>query len=148
VKIPPFRLQAPLRYRSHQRDLVRGFLAEALAELNRCRLEVESLERDKELALEDLVQATRPGSLNVDHAVTQRIHIGQLKSMILDAERRVHLAEDQVDLCRRALVLADQKVKSLENLEEQDRIAFIQKQEQKESREREDNWLSINAFQR
>jgi flagellar biosynthesis chaperone FliJ len=68
--------------------------------------------------------------------------------MLLDAERRARLAEDQVELCRRALVLADQKVKSLENLEEQDRSAFIQRQEQKDSREREDNWLSINAYQR
>lgn len=148
MKIPPFRLLAPLRYRRHQRDLVRGLLAESIAELTRCRTEIEDLEQEKARADADLGLSTGPGRINVDGAVSRRIHLGHLKAMLLDAERRARLAEDQVELCRRALVLADQKVKSLENLEEQDRSAFIQRQEQKDSREREDNWLSINAYQR
>lgn len=148
MKIPPFRLQAPLRYRRHQRDQIRGLLAEVIAGLNRVQMEIENLELEKTTALEDLGQKTRPGRLDVDNAVARRIHLGHLRIMILDAERRKKLAEDQVELCRKALVLADQKVKSLENLEEQDRTAFITEQERKEAREREDNWLSINAFER
>lgn len=148
MKIPPFRLKAPLRYRRHQRDLVRGLLAEALAELEKYQREVKELEEQKLHALGELAEATRPGALNVDGAVARRIHVGQLGIMIQGAQRKVALAESQVALCRQTLVVADQKVKSLENLEEQDRLSFLQEQDKKESREREDNWLSIHAFER
>ena len=148
MKIPVFRLQAPLSYQSHKRELCRGVLAEALTELTRCEAEVMQLESDREAVVEEMQQITQGGAFNVDRAVSRRIHVGQLSQNILAAYRKIYLAQNQVDLCRRALIVADQKVKSLENLQEQDRLEFMQVQERKESREREDNWLSTHAYDR
>jgi len=148
VKIPPYRFQAPLRFRRYQRDHVRGLLAEALWELQSREAEIDQLQSEQGGALEDLHRATQPGMLNVDAAVMRRIHLGQLKLRLNDAERRAKLAREQVELCRKTLVLADQKVKSLENIEEQDRQSYLRELERRESREREDNWLSLNAYER
>ena len=148
MKIPPYRFRAPLRYRRYQRDLVRGLLAEALAGLAECEAEIQQIASEQELALDELARSTQPGALNIDAAVARRIHLGQLKVKRGQAERKAKLAQEQVELCRRTLVLADQKVKSLENIEEQDRQMFMKEQEKKESREREDNWLSAHAYER
>ena len=96
---------------------------------------------EREQQLTEMRDAQQPGALvDVDMVVTRRYRAGQLTAELLAAAQQRRELADQISLCRQALVKADQGVKVLERLSEQQLAEFLQLEEKKASREREEIW--------
>lgn len=143
---PVFRLASLQKYRGHQRDLCRQYLAEALADQRGVESELAANEHHREQQLDEIRDKTGIGRVNIDAIVSRRFHAGQLAHEIRTIKQRLDLVLKQVDLCRRALIQADQRVKALEKLEEKQLNEFLFEQERKASREREENWIATHAY--
>ena len=75
-------------------------------------------------------------------------YAGQLSGDIGHIEAERNSLRRQIELCRQALLRADQAVKSLEKLAERQRTEFVFTQHAVESRELEQTWQAIHAGKR
>lgn len=136
-----FRLAALQKYRESLRDQCRQILAQWLQRDAAAIAEQQRLTAEREQQLSEIRDAQQSGNqVNVDKIVTRRYRAGQLTAELLAvAQQRQQLAI-QISLCRQALVKADQGVKVLERLSEHQLAEFLQVEEAKASREREEIW--------
>lgn len=136
-----FRLAALQKYRESLRDQCRQILAQWLQRDAAAIAEQQRLTAEREQQLSEIRDAQQLGNqVNVDKIVTRRYRAGQLTAELLAvAQQRQQLAV-QISLCRQALVKADQGVKVLERLSEHQLAEFLQVEEAKASREREEIW--------
>ena len=96
----PFRLASLLKYRSHQRDLCRQYLAEVLATDQQLVDEISSLSTTRESELIELRQQASVGKLPIDALRTLRFHVGQLQYDIVSTQQKRVLVGQQIQLCR------------------------------------------------
>jgi flagellar biosynthesis chaperone FliJ len=141
-----FKLDALLKLRTNQRNQCRQVLADVLRcddELVRKQRETE---KDRCVQIDELRNLGVSGvGVNIDASVSRRSYAGQLSGDIgsIEAERRS--LGRQIDLCRQALIRADQAVKSLENLADHQRTEFVFTQQGVEARELEQTWQAVRA---
>jgi flagellar export protein FliJ len=141
-----FKLDSLLTLRMNQRDRCQRLLADVLRrddELVRRRSETE---KDRRTQIDELRTLGSAGAgVNVDASVSRRSYAGQLSGHIgtIEAERKA--LRRQIDLCRQALIRADQAVKSLEKLSEKQRSEFVYTQQSLEARELEQTWQAVRA---
>ena len=100
------------------------------------------------IQIDELRSLGGSGGVNVDASVSRRSYAGQLSGNICHIEADRTTLRRQIELCRQALIRADQAVKSLEKLAEQQRTEFVYTQERVESRELEQTWQAIHAGER
>jgi flagellar export protein FliJ len=136
-----FRLASLLQYRENLRDQCRQILAQWLQRDADLAAEQQRLEQERELQLAEMsAEQVQQTKLQVDKLVSRRYRAGQLSAELSAlAQRRSELAE-QIALCRKALLKADQGVKALEQLAEKQRAEFRYAEERREAREREEIW--------
>lgn len=139
-----FRLSSVLQYRIHYRDLCRQLLAQVMADLKELELRQRSLEEDRQAVLNQMQVLAEIGTVDVRGAAARRYHAGILTSQLLETQKNKNVVSGQLELVRQALMEADQKVKSLERLEEQKRRDHIIEDEKRASREMEDAWVATN----
>lgn len=141
-----FKLDPLLKVRRNHRDLCRQLLADVLrhdSELAARRAETDA---ERLTQIEELRSlGSDAAGLDVDASVSRRAYAGHLSGDIgrIDSERAA--IAGQIELCRQALVRADQAVKSLEKLAEKERAEFVYVNERREEREREETWRAIRA---
>lgn len=137
-----FRLQSLLNYRESRRDLVRQYLAQMLAKDQELQTQQQTLLDTRTALLVEMHTLQLAQKLNVDQASTRRFHAGQLtvEAEIISQQRK-RLGE-QIAQCRQALIKADQNVKVLEQLSDNQRLEFLAQDEQRQARQREDAWQS------
>lgn len=140
-----FRLASLFTLREQERDLCRQLLGEALRQLEEIEMRRRDLEGQREFQIQELRQIGRPGELRVDGAAARRVYAGQLVTWLIQVEQQRILAENQVELCRQALVRADQQVKALENLRDKQLAEFQFDAERREARELEEAWMGAHA---
>ena len=135
-----FRLQSLLNYRESRRDRVRQFLAQLLAKDHELAMERDAVLDRRTALLTEMHGLQLAPQLNVDHAASRRYHAGQLlvEAEII-AQQRLKLGE-QIAQCRQALIKADQNVKVLEKLYEQQHADFLVQDEHRQAKQREDAW--------
>lgn len=136
-----FRLAALLRYRESLRDQCRQVLATWLARDAALADEQDRVEQERQQQMQEMrdAQQTR-AELSVDRLASRRYRLGQLAitQQTLDSQRQ-HVSR-QLEVCRQALVRADQGVKALERLSDTQRAEYLQRAELLEAREREEIW--------
>lgn len=140
-----FRFQALLRYREHQRDLCRQLLAGVLADESNLISQGNRLETTRQQQFDELRQLGQPGEVDVDKSASRRYYAGQLLGDMRQLQRQRDVVSQQLQLCRQALVKADQQVKVLEKLEERQRAEFRYFQERQAAKQLEDEWLAVRA---
>lgn len=136
-----FRLAALLRYRESLRNQCRQVLATWLARDAALIAEQDRVEQERLQQLEEMRSAQRTGDvLYVDRLASRRYRLGQLAAAQQNlVTQRQHVGR-QMEVCRQALVRADQGVKALERLSETQRSEFLHHEELLEAREREEIW--------
>lgn len=141
-----FKFDPLLKVRRNHRDQCQQLLADVLrhdSELTARRAETDTERRHQIDELRSL--GTDAAGLDVDASVARRAYAGHLSGDIgkIDSERTA--IARQIELCRLALVRADQAVKSLEKLAENERAEFVYNSERREEREREETWRAIRV---
>ncbi|HEY2251788.1 MAG TPA: hypothetical protein VGH74_12035 [Planctomycetaceae bacterium] len=141
-----FKLDPLLKLRTSQRDQCRQLLADVLRrddELVHSRSETE---KDRRIQIDELRELGSAGAgVNVDASVSRRSYAGRLTGHIGTIEAERLALSRQIDLCRQALIRADQAVKSLEKLAERQRSDFVFTQQSVEARELEQTWQAVRA---
>jgi flagellar export protein FliJ len=144
-----FKLDPLLKLRANQRDQCQQSLAEVLRRDDELVHKHSETERDRRAQIDELRSLGSPGGgVNVDASVSRRSYAGHLSGhMGTIAAERMALAR-QIELCRQALIRADQAVKSLEKLAERQRSEFVFAQQSVETRELEQTWQAVRAGER
>lgn len=140
-----FRLAPLLTLRENERDLRRQALGEALRHEDELKQARRHLERERGQQLEEFRLLGQPGTVNVDGANSRRVYASQLVAWLLDVERERTLASRQVELCREALLHADQQVQMLEKLRDRQLAEFRQNAERREARHLEEAWQAAHG---
>jgi flagellar export protein FliJ len=147
VKKFQFKLDPLLKLRRNERDVCCQLLAKVLYHDN---LLVENRQQTEAARLQqiDELRSLEEGGQGVDigASVSRRSYAGQLSGELGEIDARRAALSKQIELCRQALVRADQRVKALEKLSEQQRSEFIFHEERKEGIDLEQTWLALNAL--
>ncbi len=135
-----FKLTSLLKLRRNQRDVCQQRLTEGLArdaQLVEMRV---AAEKDRSAQLNEIRELSAAGDMNVDAASARRYFATQLTGDMLNIEHHRRELAKYIGQCRQALMKADQAVKALEKLEENQRTEFNQEQERRARRELEETW--------
>lgn len=139
-----FRFAALQQYREHERDLCRQVLAQILAEEAALRQRKAALTEERNQALQGLGEVQQQNRIRIDEAAARRYYAAQLLAQIKQIDFQQHDVARRLELCRQTLMKADQGVKVLEKLAEQQRAEWLADSERRESREREEAWQSTH----
>lgn len=139
-----FKLGSLLKYRGHQRDLCRQLLAQVLEDDAQCVRQQDEMRLQQEFLAQEMREISNEGGFNVNEIATRRFHIGQLKLQILELDQKRQQIAQQIQLCRNALIQADQAVKALDNLKEKQRLQHAFEERKKADRFVEEAWQAAN----
>jgi flagellar export protein FliJ len=143
-----FKLDPLLKLRANQRELCQQSLADVLRRDEELVHKRTATEQDRRAQIDELRSMGGGGGINVDAAVSRRSYAGQLSGNLGQIEAERSSLRRQIESCRQALIRADQAVKSLEKLAEQQQAEFVYAQQRVESRELEQTWQAIHAGER
>jgi flagellar export protein FliJ len=146
VKKFSFKFEPLLKLRKNQRDVQQQRLAEVLRRDDALLAQRHRTETERNTQIEELRSLGSSGvDIDIDASTSRRIYAAQLSGQldVIDG-RRTALAR-QIDECRQALVRADQAVKALEKLAENQQAEFIYHHERREARDLEEAWQAIHA---
>jgi len=139
-----FRLDPLLRLRRNQRDHCRQLLAEIVRRDDELQGQRRQIELQRITQFDEIRHVSAQGPVNVDGALSRRQYLGQLVFDIAQIERNRALLQQQMQLCRQALIKADQGVKVLEKLAEKQHQEFRFQQDQREARDVEETWQAMH----
>ncbi len=141
-----FKFEALLKLRKNQRDVSQKLLADVL------RHDEELADRRRQTDAERLTQFDEIRELggggagvNVSASSSRRLYAVQLTGRLGEIDARRSALARQIEICRQALVRADQAVKSLEMLAEKQQTEFVFEQERIEARALDETWQAIHA---
>jgi flagellar protein FliJ len=135
-----FRLAALLKYRESLRDRCRQVLAQLFQQDAVLAAEQQRIADERQQQLEEMRQAQVAGRIDVEKLTSRRYHSGQLTTdMQRVSQKRQELAQ-QLNLCRQALIKADQGVKILEKLSERQLSEHVLAEVRREARDLEEAW--------
>ncbi len=121
---------------------MRQLTASLLADLAVEEARKAELERERARQFEEINDLTRSGRVDVEAASQRRFHGGVLLGEIEAVDRRRNVVEQQLSVCRRALVEADREVRVLERLREKRRVEHAYESGRREQLALEDAWVS------
>lgn len=140
-----FKLESLLRLRRNQRDLCHQLLAEVMRREEELLAARQHVETDRRMQLAEMQELTSEGDVNVEGVTTRRYYAGQLIGDIGSIERQRQIVAQQLVLCRRRLMQADQAVKMLEKLSDKQLSEFQSEQERRDARELDECWRGAAA---
>ncbi len=140
-----FKLESLLKLRTSQRNQCQQLLADVLRRDDELVHQRNETENDRRIQIDELRSLGVGGGVNIVASVARRSYAGQLSGNIGHIEAERNSLRRQIDLCRQALIRADQAVKSLEKLAEKQRSEFVFAQQSVESRELEQTWQAVHA---
>lgn len=139
-----FKLQSLLNIRRNRRDQCRQVLAQILARDEQLVARKTQYEQQRLNQLAELRRLNSTEDFNVDASASRRYFASQLTGWMGQIDQQRIMVAEQLELCRRALVQADQEVKTLENLEEKQRAEYLYGQERRAQQELEDGWSATH----
>lgn len=128
----------------HQRDLCRLYLGEALTADRILQERLESIDAERLLQLREGAQLLEPGRISIDRMMSRRYHLGQLQLQTRQVDLERQIVTEQIDLCRRALLQADQRVQALEKLRDQQLQEEAARAVRREERLVEEAWQALH----
>ncbi len=103
------------------------------------------LQNQRLVQLDELRRLGEAGDVDVDGSTSRRYYTGRLLGQAAVVDRNRELLQQQLQLCRQALMKADQDVKALEKLAERRRAEFLYEDERRTARVLEDTWAAAHA---
>lgn len=135
-----FKLAALLTYRENRRNRCRQILSQVLAEDQALIDQKNSIQQEYLATEQDLKQLGQNGTFDIDKASARRFHLGQLQVQMKQVDLQREQLQEKRELCRLAVVQADQEVKAIEKIKDKKLNAYEQHQLKIENRELEDAW--------
>ncbi|MEZ6046922.1 MAG: hypothetical protein R3C11_15345 [Planctomycetaceae bacterium] len=139
-----FQLDPLLKYRENRRDVCRQVLAQVLAadeelvqQKNRVQKEYHSIENE-------IKQLGQQGKIDIDRISSRRFHLGQLKIKMKMIDENRRQLEEKINLCRQALIQADQDVKVIEKIKTRKQDDHTSTQIHQENLELEEAWRATH----
>jgi flagellar protein FliJ len=139
-----FNLEALLSLRESRRDSCRQLLAQLLNDENNLIENKAEVLRKKEASLQAIKEVSSTGVVDLNKISNNRYYINQLVNESLLFDQKIENLNNQISLCRKALVKADQEVKVLDKLKEKQRTLFLEAEAKAEARELEETWLATH----
>lgn len=139
-----FKLESLLKYRILRRDECRRLMGEIMQHDAELVADQQRLTADRGMQLEEMRHLGTSGAVNIDASAARRFYAGQLTGSIKEIDRRREMVAEQLNLCRQALVKADQDVKALEKLKEKQELEFRQAWEKRQQYELEESWSATH----
>ncbi|MDA0834595.1 MAG: flagellar FliJ family protein [Planctomycetota bacterium] len=138
-----FPLEAVRKIRRHRLDLCEQLLGYVLGEARKLDAQMSELQSSRDLQLSEIRQGTGEGAVDVDRTASRRFYAGRVSVDIAEVEHHRHIVGQQLELCRHAIVKAEQELKVIDKIEQRRREEFDRQQERKEQFEREEAWQAI-----
>jgi flagellar FliJ protein len=135
-----FTLQSVLLIRERERDAARRQMGQAIALIEQIEAELRAGEEARSLCNQELGQLMAQRTINIEAVNIRRYHLGRLDIEILGVKSRLQAGREILEKCRQLLVLADQKVKAIEQIREKRELEALHEAIQIESREQEEAW--------
>jgi len=140
-----FRLESLLILRGNQRDLCYQMLAEVLRQDRELETRRQTQQSDQTRQRDELRTLEAGGRLDVAVALERRGYLAQLGRQLDELDRQRNLLSQQISLCRKSLVKADQSVRSLENLKDRQKQEYLGNQQRSADLELEETWRASGA---
>ncbi len=139
-----FPLEAVRKVRRHRLDLCEQILAYVMGQAQNLDRQRVTLLSQRERQLEELKAVSEEGIVDIDAAATRRYYAGRLLSDIAQIEHQRGIVEQQMSLCRQAVVKAEQELKVLDKIAEHREEEHRQQRERIDQIEREETWQAIH----
>lgn len=137
-----FRLRSLLNYRESRRDQVRQELARLLTKDQELIAQRQGFLDERAAVLAEMLTLQQSPKFNVDQAASRRYHAGQLTVEAARIDQIRQILGERITQIRQQLIQADQSVKVLEQLREQQHVEFTAEDERRQEKQREDAWQS------
>lgn len=137
-----FELDALLKYRRHQLDQCRQLMAEVLADQSAHEQQQSELNEEREQTVNDVRQKIDAGKINISSQASYRYYMAQLDGQLRQVSAQIARTNQQLELCRRAVMQADMAVKALEQLREKRKTRHQQKELKQEEQQLQELWLN------
>jgi len=98
--------------------------------------------------LDELRDMGQPGQIDVDKSASRRYFAGRLVGDLQLLEKNRNLLAQQLQFCRQTLAKADQDVKALEKLRENQLAAFRYQTERQAMHELDEAWQATKIEER
>jgi flagellar export protein FliJ len=147
LKTFQFKFEPLLNLRRYRRDLCRQLLAGVLDDDARLVAERRRLEETRHKQLAEMRRLGEQGVVDVGGSSARRYYSGQLTVEMRLVDHRREVVAQQIELCRQALVRADQDVKALEKIAEKLRGEYEYEQDRRAAHELEDAWSAVRAVE-
>lgn len=139
-----FPFTALLMLRRSQRDQCQKYLQEALQKDDEFVARIAEVESARTQTQAEFRELTQKGIVDVDGSAQRNRYALELRGELRAiADVRARLAE-HIALCRRAVTKAEQAVKSLEKLEDNQRQEFQKQELHREALEVEEAWSAVH----
>ena len=134
-----------LRFRRNRLDQCQQMLARLLADDRTLVEQRRQLQSQRLEQLDELRRLGEAGGVDVDGSASRRYYSGQLLGQTAVVDHNRELLQQQLQLCRQALMKANQEVKALEKLAERRRAEFVYEDERRTARVLEDTWAAVHV---
>lgn len=139
-----FPLEAVRKVRRHRLELCEQLFAYVLAEMRQLDDRMSQLQSVRSQQLDEIRTGTEPGTVDIDGTASRRYYAGRLSTDIAEVEHQQQIVGQQWELCRLAIIKAEQDLKVIDKIAERREDEFRLKQERKEQYEREESWQAIH----
>jgi flagellar export protein FliJ len=139
-----FRYHALLKLRESRRDRCRQLLAGLLSDDRTLATRQTSVEKQRQLQLDELRDLAATGTVDVDRTIARRYYAARLTGEIQTLTRARALVARQLEQCRQALSKSDREVKVLEKLKEKQHAEFAYEENRREIRELGETWVAAH----
>lgn len=144
----PKQIETVLRVRRNRRDQVRRALALMLNEARAIENAIGRTQAGRAEALAELRAGTAGGDVDIDRAAGLRYHAGRLSIELSTLAQSAAANGELVRKARAVLVKADQGVKAVERLKEQNAALQRREAERRADREATDRFSAVRADER
>lgn len=142
-----FPLASVLQLRRNERDLLRREFAELLKKQGDLSEQKGRVSAARLAQIAELRDMTAGVALDVEANLSRRAYADWLSDEVARLEGKLREIGRQIDARRSALLDANQRVETLEKLEQKRLMEFIASQERRDSLQQEDVWQAQRATQ-
>ncbi|MEN1679820.1 MAG: flagellar export protein FliJ [Planctomycetota bacterium] len=128
-----FKLEAVRRVRSTERDELRGRLAEAFQAADKLATQRAQVEEELAGIRSFLGQTASAPRLDVNRMLAAQRYELLLRAQVADLDHKAKLLEEEIDRRRAAVVAAEQRVKTLDLLDERQQAQHDAEQSRREA---------------
>ncbi|ADG68914.1 hypothetical protein Plim_3099 [Planctopirus limnophila DSM 3776] len=135
-----FSLQSVLLLRERERDQARQQMAQAIQVIEQIEQELQTSIDIHSLYSQELNDLLRHNPISIEAVNLRRYHLTRTEIEIQVIKSRLAAGREILEKCRKLLVLADQKVKAIEQIRDRREQEALEEAIKKETFEQQEAW--------